>query len=383
MNVHRNYYQMQLEKHPLAPKEVEVSDRQLSRSVGSGQYRVVMCWCLGIEHKFAVDMAAATSMITAPTQVDLDTFIWPKSCVASGEFENGELNGKGIRGRVQERSDAWTRRLHCRRVSERALLAFSSTACCSGHRFEGSYREGKRDGHGVVVYANGNICLHLLPYSSYSSSTDELGGRHPLRRGSQRFESERTRQVLLSQCAGDVYEGDLEDNLPHGEGTYRFASGTVYEGQFRAGRIHGEGKFEFPEDAGERLESEFEGLRVCAVSVRRSGVSSSWSEYPREAQDPGQLATCCRLARLMSMQGGQIPGQFSNGKFVQPSLVEVEEAVENTDAQDSQAVSERESVPPIDEEAGRRRRESGGSYCGLQPSSERRYESLLLFRDTI
>mmetsp|Transcript_34885 Transcript_34885/g.78862 ORF Transcript_34885/g.78862 Transcript_34885/m.78862 type:complete len:86 (+) Transcript_34885:784-1041(+) len=85
----------------------------------------------------------------------------------------------------------------------------------------------------------------------------------------------------------------------------------------------------------------------------------------------------------MSMQGGQIPGQFSNGKFVQPSLVEVEEAVENTDAQDSQAVSERESVPPIDEEAGRRRRESGGSYCGLQPSSERRYESLLLFRDTI
>jgi hypothetical protein len=31
MNVNRNYYEMQLEGHPLAPKEVEVTDRQLDR----------------------------------------------------------------------------------------------------------------------------------------------------------------------------------------------------------------------------------------------------------------------------------------------------------------------------------------------------------------
>lgn len=31
MNVNRNYYEMQLEGHPLAPAEVEVSDRQLDR----------------------------------------------------------------------------------------------------------------------------------------------------------------------------------------------------------------------------------------------------------------------------------------------------------------------------------------------------------------
>jgi len=43
------------------------------------------------------------------------------------------------------------------------------------------------------------------------------------------------------------------------------------------------------------------------------------------------------IPEKLRIPGGQIPGQFSNGKFVQPSLVEVEEAVENTDAQDSQA----------------------------------------------
>jgi len=31
MNVNQNYYEMQLEGHPLAPAEVEVSDRQLDR----------------------------------------------------------------------------------------------------------------------------------------------------------------------------------------------------------------------------------------------------------------------------------------------------------------------------------------------------------------
>lgn len=31
MNVNRNYYEMQLEEHPLAPAEVAVSDRQLDR----------------------------------------------------------------------------------------------------------------------------------------------------------------------------------------------------------------------------------------------------------------------------------------------------------------------------------------------------------------
>ena len=31
MNVNRNYYEMQLEGHPLAPKEVEVTDQQLDR----------------------------------------------------------------------------------------------------------------------------------------------------------------------------------------------------------------------------------------------------------------------------------------------------------------------------------------------------------------
>lgn len=42
---------------------------------------------------------------------------------------------------------------------------------------------------------------------------------------------------------GDVYEGDVQDDLPHGKGKYVTAEGDVYEGDFEKGKRHGQGKF--------------------------------------------------------------------------------------------------------------------------------------------
>ncbi|EKX31908.1 hypothetical protein GUITHDRAFT_91126 [Guillardia theta CCMP2712] len=246
MNVHRNYYQMQLEKHPLAPKEVEVSERQLSR------YRAQVRRGQG--------------------SCDFDDH-----CSYTGEFENGELNGKG----VYSFNDGSRYEGEFKNGLMHGHGVYSVTG---GHRFEGTYREGKRDGQGVVVYANAGI--------RYDGEVKDssLKGRG---------------KFFFPNGNRDVYEGDFEANLPHGEGTYRFASGTVYEGQFRAGRIHGEGKFEFPEDA----------------------------VYDDQEYLPPGLS----IPEKLRIPGGQTPGQFVNGKFVEPSLVEVEEAVENAEGQDSQA----------------------------------------------
>jgi hypothetical protein len=46
---------------------------------------------------------------------------------------------------------------------------------------------------------------------------------------------------------GDVYEGEFEKDLPHGEGKYIFSNGSVYEGEFAKGHLHGHGQFHFPE----------------------------------------------------------------------------------------------------------------------------------------
>lgn len=40
-----------------------------------------------------------------------------------------------------------------------------------------------------------------------------------------------------------VYSGNLQNNVPHGYGTFKFDSGAVYEGDFNNGLCHGNGKY--------------------------------------------------------------------------------------------------------------------------------------------
>jgi hypothetical protein len=41
---------------------------------------------------------------------------------------------------------------------------------------------------------------------------------------------------------GSVYEGNLKNGFPQGEGKCTFDDGSVYEGNWRDGVVHGEGK---------------------------------------------------------------------------------------------------------------------------------------------
>ncbi len=43
------------------------------------------------------------------------------------------------------------------------------------------------------------------------------------------------------ELVGCSYEGDLVDNVQHGQGKLKFANGNVYEGGFHMGKFHGVG----------------------------------------------------------------------------------------------------------------------------------------------
>jgi hypothetical protein len=61
---------------------------------------------------------------------------------------------------------------------------------------------------------------------------------------------------------GDVYEGEFEKDLPHGEGKYIFSNGSVYEGEFAKGHLHGHGLFHFQE-----VRRQCQRLLPCATRV--------------------------------------------------------------------------------------------------------------------
>ncbi|MBR3919839.1 MAG: hypothetical protein IKJ59_14105 [Clostridia bacterium] len=46
---------------------------------------------------------------------------------------------------------------------------------------------------------------------------------------------------LITFANGDVYEGELVDGKPHGQGTLTYANGDIYEGQWKNGKREGDG----------------------------------------------------------------------------------------------------------------------------------------------
>ena len=47
----------------------------------------------------------------------------------------------------------------------------------------------------------------------------------------------------VSYANGDHYEGEWQDNAPHGRGSYTWANGDRYQGDWRKGRMHGHGTY--------------------------------------------------------------------------------------------------------------------------------------------
>jgi hypothetical protein len=52
----------------------------------------------------------------------------------------------------------------------------------------------------------------------------------------------------------EEYEGDWEEDLMHGQGSYRYTSGAVYTGQWSHGKQQGHGKMQYADGSG------YEGL---------------------------------------------------------------------------------------------------------------------------
>ena len=100
---------------------------------------------------------------------------------------------------------------------------------------------------------------------------------------------------------GDVYEGEFEKDLPHGEGKYFFSNGSVYEGEFAKGHLHGHGQFHFQEVRRpcQRLPTPVClpcASRVCLACIH--GVCMPWSGATEAGGNWDWARLCLRTAAV-------------------------------------------------------------------------------------
>lgn len=116
----------------------------------------------------------------------------------------------------------------------------------NGERYDGEYREGKRNGQGTYSYLDG---------SRYNG---EFRGDNFHGTG------------IFTASNGQQYIGEFRDNERNGRGALKFPSGATYVGLFRDGKFSGQGTYTFPN--GERYVGEFrDGRANAALQMPPSG----------------------------------------------------------------------------------------------------------------
>jgi len=109
-------------------------------------------------------------------------------------------------------------------------------------RYSGEFRDGKKQGKGVYVWANGDKFE-----GDFASDQVSGKGRWEFASGDI-YIGEVVNAIMVGKGVlvaknGDKYEGLFADGRPHGQGVYVFANGDKFEGSMVAGKMSGMGVY--------------------------------------------------------------------------------------------------------------------------------------------
>ena len=85
---------------------------------------------------------------------------------------------------------------------------------------------------------------------------------------------------------GDIYKGEISNNLPNGEGTYTFTNGDIYVGEFIDGVIQGKGKYIWASS-----KDEYEGDFVNGLMDGKGKYRATYEAFIYEGDFKNDLAS--------------------------------------------------------------------------------------------
>jgi hypothetical protein len=153
-----------------------------------------------------------------------------------------------------------------------------------GSRYEGEWKDGKRDGEGTYSWADG---------SKYKGEWKD---------------GKRDGEGTYTYPDGRRYEGEFKDGKFCGQGelTYPYPDGRRYEGQWKYGKKHGEGTYSYPD--GRRYEGEWENGKKHGEGtyswVDGSRYEGEWKDGKKDGKGTYSWA-----------EGSKYKGEFKDGKF--------------------------------------------------------------------
>ena len=120
---------------------------------------------------------------------------------------------------------------------------------------------------------------------------------------------------------GEIYEGDFEDGIRQGTGTYRYLNGNVYAGKWKENRKHGIGKMTYSEKG--EYNGFWENGRRHGEGIFKYPNGDSYSGWWRFGVKEG-FGTYLYAASGQKIQAKWQEGNILYGKWIYPNGMKYE-----------------------------------------------------------
>ena len=146
-----------------------------------------------------------------------------------------------------------------------------------GSKYEGDWENGKREGRGVLTFTNGEYYEGGFKddhrcYDNYWVIKDQNG--QPIIHGTAPNYNEVPKIMVLKSHSGNLYQGQVRDNLPDGTGSCKYSNGNVYEGWWQNGKRNGIGVLKHQNGSiiseGKWKDDNYIGFNIGVSSVNES-----------------------------------------------------------------------------------------------------------------
>lgn len=181
-----------------------------------------------------------------------------------------------------------------------------STGVKSGSKFTGEWKNGKRDGKGIIVTKDGSI------FEGEFKNDKAIGKGTWSSPNGNKYKGEIKEDRFIFETIifpnGDKYTGDFKNNLIEGKGTLTLSNGNKYTGEFKNDLMDGKGTYIFTN--GEKIVGDFKDDQIIKGTYSWVDGSKYIGEFKNGLKDG--------IGTYVFTDGGRYEGQWiedrKNGK---------------------------------------------------------------------
>jgi formylglycine-generating enzyme required for sulfatase activity len=218
---------------------------------------------------------------------DYRVHVWENGDRYEGEWKDGQREGQGVM--VFANGDRYEGEWKGDEMEGQGIYIFAS-----GNRYQGQVKAGRQDGYGVFINVSGSRYEGEWKDDKKSGQGIMKVADGSIYNGEWK-ENRREGRGVMVFANGDRYEGEWKDDKREGQGIYVFTNGDRYEGEWKADMREGQGVFIDME--GDRYEGEWEAGLQEGRGVAVLGGDTYEGEWSRGFQEGYGLWTGVSGAR--------------------------------------------------------------------------------------